>query len=142
MSKTIICLYAPANCGKTKTIRCLFLKLGGDKNKYNGECDIVSSVNFGGKIIGFASQGDPNSQQKENLVDLAEEKCDIIITASRSKGGTVDNVRDIAYAYKYDIIWFTPFYLYDAKQDLVDLYQYFAEKNADNIAKYIIDKLI
>ena len=142
MSKTIICLYAPADCGKTKTIRSLFLKLGGDKNVLNGTHDFISDVNYGRKKIGFASQGDPDSSQKENLEKLAQNNCDIIVTASRTKGGTVDNVCEIANKYGYTVVWVSPFYFYDAKDATDDLFLFFAERNADNLAKYIIDELI
>ncbi len=142
MSKTIICLYAPANCGKTQTIRSLFLKLGGCKKVLNGTHDFVSDVDFGKKKIGFASQGDPDSNHKEDIGQLAKDKCDIIVTASRTKGGTVDNIDDIAQMYKYRVIWISPFYFYDAQKTTKKQCQYFAERNADNIAMYIIDKLI
>lgn len=142
MSKTIICLYAPANCGKTQTIRSLFLKLGGKKNVLNKSYDIVADVNFGNKKIGFASQGDPGSNQKEDIEQLAIINCEIIVTASRTKGGTVDNVSEIANNYGYTVVWVSPFYFYDAKDATDDLFLYFAERNADNLAKYIIDELI
>ena len=41
--KIIICLYAPADCGKTKTIRSLFLKLGGDRDALKKD-DIIADV--------------------------------------------------------------------------------------------------
>ena len=104
MKKTIICLYAPANRGKTNTIRSLFIKLGGDKNVLNGTHDFVADVNFGRKKIGFASQGDPGSPQKENLEKLAQGNCEIIVTASRTKGDTVYAVYDIANKYGYDVV--------------------------------------
>lgn len=142
MSKTIICMYAPANCGKTQTIRHLFIKLGGKRKVFNGKRDFGAEINFGNKKIGFASEGDPGSNQRTDLEQLAQNKCDIIVTASRTKGGTVDNIGDIAQKYKYRVIWISPFYFYDAKQTTKKQCQYFAERNADNIAMYIIDKLI
>lgn len=137
--KIIICLYATANRGKTKTIRGLFLRLGGNKNAFNGKHDFVSEVNFGNKKIGFASQGDPNSTQKADIEQLAMNNCDIIVTASRTKGGTVDNVSEIANRYGYVVVWISPFYFYDEKDATDDLFNCFAEQNAENIAKYIIE---
>ena len=99
-------------------------------------------VFLGGKKIGFASQGDPDTQQKENIEDHAKNGCDIIVTASRSKGGTVDNVSEIANKYGYTVVWISPFYFYDNKDATEKTYLYFAERNADNIAKYTIDELI
>jgi hypothetical protein len=142
MSKTIISLYAKANCGKTKTIKSLFLKLGGDKNVIESKSDFVGSVNFGSKKIGFVSEGDPGSPQWENIEPLAKNNCDIIVTASRTKGDTVYNICDIASKYDYNVVWFSPFYFYDVQYGSDELCLYFAERNADNIAQYIIDKLI
>lgn len=139
MNKTIICLYAPANCGKTQTIRKLFFNLGGEKNVLDGTHDFVGSVKFGCKNIGFASQGDPYSSQKEDIEGLAQSGYDIIVTASRTRGGTVDNITDIAKKYAYTVVWISPFYFNDADYTSEDLCLYFAERNADNIAKYIID---
>ena len=140
-SKIIICLYANADCGKTKTIRSLFLKLGGDRDALKKD-DFIADVFFGGKKIGFASQGDPGTQQKENIEDHAKNGCDIIVTASRSKGDTVGNVSEIANKYGYKIVWISPFYFYDKKDATEKSFLYFAERNADNIAKYIIDELL
>ena len=142
MKKTIICLYATANCGKTKSIISLFLKLGGDRNVLDGPHDFVSSVCFGNKKIGFVSEGDPGSPQWENLEALAHNNCDIIVTASRTKGGTVNNLHDIANKYDYAVVWISQFYFYDVQYASDELCDYFAERNADNIAQYIIDKLI
>lgn len=142
MNKTIICLYATANCGKTKTIRSLFAKLGGDKILLDKSRDIVGVVNFGNKEIGFASEGDPDSPQWENIEPLAQKKCDIIVTASRTKGDTVNNIFDIANKYGYTVVWISPLYFYDVQYASDDLCDYFAERNTDSIAQYIIDKLI
>ncbi len=142
MNNTIICLYAPANCGKTKTIRNLFLKLGGAKSVLNGTHDFVSDVNFGGKNIGFASQGDPGSSQRENLEELSQKGCEIIVTASRTKGDTVNEVYSCARKYGYTIVWISPFYFNDANYGTEGLFQHLADNNADSIAKYIIDQLI
>ncbi len=141
-SRTIICLYATANCGKTKTIRSLFAKLGGDKILLDKSHDFVGVVNFGSKKIGFASEGDPGSPQWENIEPLAQNKCDIIVTASRTKGDTVYNICDIANKYSYTIVWISPLYFYDVQYASEKLCEYFAERNAESIAQYIIDKLI
>lgn len=142
MKKTIICLYAPANCGKTKTIRSLFRKLGGGKNVLNGTHDFVADVNFGNKRIGFASQGDPGSNHRACIEQHAKNKCDIIVTASRTKGDTVGVVYDIANIYDYTVVWISPFYFNDANYGTEGLFQHLADNNADSIAKYIIDQLI
>lgn len=142
ITKTIICLYATADCGKTKTIRYLFKRLGGDKKVLARTHDFVGDLNFGNKKIGFVSKGDPGSPQWENIEPLAQNNCDIIVTASRTKGDTVYNICDIANKYGYTVVWISPFFFHDVQYASDELCDYFAERNADNIAQYIIDKLI
>lgn len=142
IGKTIICLYAPANCGKTESIRSLFLKLGGDKKVINETHDFVAIVLWGNKKIGFASQGDPGTPQEENLEKLVQSGCDIIVTASRTKGNTVYSVCDIANMHGYSVVWISPFYYNDvnnATDETEELYRNSAERNSDNIAKLIMN---
>ena len=141
-ARVIICFYARADCGKTKSIRSLFIKLGGHKKVLAGTHDFVGDVNFGGKQIGFVSHGDPGSSQFEDLEVFAKNGYDIIVTASRTRGITFENVCKIATVYGYTVVWVSPFYFDDAAQASDELCDYFAERNADNIAQYIIDKLI
>ena len=109
MKLTIFALAGKGGCGKTYTIKKIYEKLSVHKTfqdidvNYNpaikAGTDIKGTFKIAGILIGIASQGDPNSGLKEKLQDFKVGKCKIIICATRTDGGTID-----------DVISFRPFY--------------------------------
>ncbi len=101
--------------GKTTSIRLVWNKLKSLDTEIKrvifqqGE-DFYGVMDYNGKKIGFCSQGDPDSQQKEWLRRLAEEDSDIIICASRTRGQTVHVVEQLAKDTSSELIWISPFY--------------------------------
>ena len=67
MRKTMICVYAPSNKGKTRTIKKVHELLGGKKEVRNNSNDFVDIIMFGEVKIGFESAGDPDSEQEEAI---------------------------------------------------------------------------
>lgn len=137
--KVIICLYAPANKGKTSTIRKVYELLGGKKEVLESSYEISDVVMRGNIKIGCESLGDPDSDQKEWLEDLLKKQCDIIVTASRTKGDTVGNVDVLAEQYEYSIKWISPIYGYEIEKD--DILDIFHQANAEVVIS-LIDKII
>lgn len=138
MKKTILCLFGPANAGKTSTIRRVdeILQSYGAKlvKVLFEEYDFGKEYMFRGHKIGILSLGDPGSAQSEHLDHLAIDECDIIICASRSKGTTCDAVSKVASS-NYDRYWISPLYEYDRLHPLaVDMH----ELNANFLIKAII----
>lgn len=139
--KVIICLYAPANKGKTSTIRKVYEQLGGKKEVLESNYEICDVVTYGDVKIGCESLGDPDSDQKEWLENLLNQQCDIIVTASRTRGITVNNVVELS-KYGYSIEWISPLYLWeDEPKQRQMLYDLFVEKNAQAVVCFI-DKII
>lgn len=110
MRKTLIALWGPANCGKTATIKRVYELF---KSKYKDaeilHCDFsrrdfVVIFIIQGTKIGVASQGDPNSKLPANLKLFLNEKCKVIICATRTWGQTVEEVKRLNKQYK--IFWF------------------------------------
>lgn len=137
MKKTILCVFGPANTGKTSTIRRVdeilqsygakLLKVLYDENDFSKE------YLFRTHKIGILSLGDPGSAQSDYLRQLSNDSCEIIICASRSKGATCDAVSEIT-AKGYERYWISPLYEYDSKHPLsVDMH----ELNAEFIMKSI-----
>ena len=56
--KVFICLYAPANKGKTSTIRKVYEQLGGKKEVLESNYEICDVVTYGDVKIGCESLGD------------------------------------------------------------------------------------
>lgn len=137
MQKTIICLSAPANTGKTTTIWKLYELLGGKNREYYPE--VEDSIRYRNHTIGCMSTGDPGSSQKESLEKLLKAGCDIVVAASRSYGKTVENAEELAKQFDYDFIRISLIFMYtNASKNLFNLS---VDANVGFIFT-IIDKLI
>jgi len=138
MKKTILCLFGPANTGKTSSIRRVdeILQSYGAKlvKVLFDENDFGKEYLFRAHKVGILSLGDPGSAQSEHLNQLAADECDVIICASRSKGATCDEVSKIASS-NYERYWISPLYEYDHMHPLT------IEMNELN-AKFIIKAII
>ena len=131
MKKTILCLFGPANIGKTASIRRINEILQSDGAKLEkvslDEYDICKEYMFKTHKIGLLSLGDPVSDQPKYLDQLAADDCDVIICASRSKGTTRDAVSKIASS-NYELYWISPLYEYDSVHPLsADMHELNAE---------------
>ncbi|WP_431287444.1 hypothetical protein [Roseateles chitinivorans] len=107
--KTIIALSGAANRGKSTTLRLLIEKIkakyptaGIEEKLFKIDITIILTIN--GVKVGIETQGDPNSRLGTSLARFVENKCKVIICASRSYGGTVDLVHTAANA-GYEVKW-------------------------------------
>lgn len=101
--KTVLAIWNSGNKGKTETLReFAVLLLAAYPNykeilpvssKISATGDFRLVVEINGKIIGVESQGDPKTNLKSKLIDLADNfKCDIILCSTRTRGETVQAV--------------------------------------------------
>ena len=92
--KTIICLRGKENTGKTTSIReCFKVMTGVDPSEPH---DFIANLDAGNGIkIGFSSWGDPGANRRV-LERVLPDNCDVVITACRSYGDTVDAVEEIS----------------------------------------------
>lgn len=135
--KTFICLYAPANSGKTRSIRRvdeILHSYGAKATTLFDDYDFAREYFFRNKKIGVLSLGDPDSAQDEWLQKLVEDDCDIILCASRTRGSTCKAVNsklksgDLLY-------WISPLSEYDGSLPLqADMH----ELNAQFLIKTIL----
>ena len=89
----IIALFGPANTGKSTTIHMLcsrMMKDGYHEMMREGKKDITAMYSKNGKRIGITSYGDTKPILEEVFQILESNKCDVIICACRTKGGTID----------------------------------------------------
>ena len=112
--KVLICLRGLGSTGKTSSIlRAYNLFESINKQIYaKSGTDICASVSVGGHLVGFASQGDPNSFQEEWIEYLIKMSCPVIVCASRTKGQTAEALNRIAGKYNYRVIYMSPFTSY------------------------------
>ena len=102
------------------------------------EKEIIKSKEI---IIGCSSLGDPDSSHIKWLEELIiNYQCDIIVTASRSQGNTLKNVKKVAKNYGYFLMQISPLYL-SKNVYKKDVYKLFATKNAQEIID-LIDRFI
>ena len=116
MKKTIVALWNNPNTGKTETIRALaeiiinnltdLVPIFPIPLAVNQEDDFRLVVQINGRIIGIESQGDPNTNLLERLLELVNDfNCDVIICATRLRGETVWAVENIHENFNYETIW-------------------------------------
>ncbi|WP_456105072.1 hypothetical protein [Prevotella sp.] len=104
--KTIIVLYRRANTGKTTTLNYLIGLL--DKSKEEMQSltkDRRVTISYGNKSIAVTTQGDNKYEIEENIKFFENEDCDILVTATRSRGQTTDGIYEYHKKINAKIIW-------------------------------------
>lgn len=104
--KTIIVLYRRANTGKTTTLNYLIGLL--DKSKEEMQSltkDRRVTISYGNKSIAVTTQGDNENEINKNIKFFEKEDCDILVTATRSKGQTPRAIYNYHKEINAKIIW-------------------------------------
>ena len=99
--KKIIGLYGLPNTGKTTTLKHLTGLFG---ENANGEKPVTID-DYRGKKIVIAPGGDTAGVVEANVETFKEEKADILVSATRTKGGSQDALKDHAKKIGTDVIW-------------------------------------
>ena len=120
--KTIIAVKESAEKGKTHAVKeaakrfpfqsVEYFDYKGNNIPQNEKGEIICrgtiNVNGNEKTIGFSSEGDYRSVVDNALkvITCGETiEVDVIVTASRTRGGSVDAINDFAAKHGYDVIW-------------------------------------
>ena len=120
--KTIIAIKESAEKGKTHAVKeaakrfpfqsVEYFDYYGNNIPQNEKGEIIcrGTININGneKTIGFSSEGDYRSVVDNALkvITCGETiEVDVIVTASRTRGGSVDAINDFAAKHGYDVIW-------------------------------------
>ncbi len=120
--KTIIAVKESAEKGKTHAVKeaakrfpfqsVEYFDYYGNNIPQNEKGEIICrgtiNVNGNEKTIGFSSEGDYRSVVDNALkvITCGETiEVDVIVTASRTRGGSVDAINDFATKHGYDVIW-------------------------------------
>lgn len=139
INKTIICLSARANSGKTTSIRELFFRLTGHYPESTGDfLSIVQDKNVE-HGIGISSVGDSwgNREPIEKLIDAG---CEIIVCASRTSKDTLRTAQTLAKEGGYKFIRIHAAHIETENRTF---YEHFYHKNAEaieNVIKSIIQE--
>ncbi|MGQ1929133.1 hypothetical protein [Ornithobacterium rhinotracheale] len=107
MKKQIIVLFGRAQIGKTSTLNIL-MGLLDEKLKVKDD-DLIKdrreSIVYKGKNIAVTTPGDDGYQVSENINFFKGKKCDVFITATRTKGSTVEKLKEYATEIGVEIVW-------------------------------------
>lgn len=147
MNKTIIAVYGRKDEGKSSSIKLVCQKLLDEfpnatssipKEEISYSADILVIITLGSIRIGIESQGDPKSRMitEETIKYLAEEKCDIILCATRTGGETVHKVDEIAGAYNYRTLWLSTFWGHHLDHDVLN------NQLSDQIIRFITSLIV
>ena len=105
--KKIIALYGRSNTGKTTTLNYLIGFLDenleiDDNSLTNNRKEVIYYKN---KKIAVTTPGDNKSELKKNIEYFKNKDCDILVTATRTKGATREELKKYAQDIKTEIIW-------------------------------------
>ena len=99
--KKIIGLYGLPNTGKTTTLKRLIGLFGENANRENP----VIIDDYRGKKIVIAPGGDTPGVVEANVETFKKKKADILVSATRTKGGSQDALKEHAKKIGTDVIW-------------------------------------
>lgn len=109
--KFILGLFAGARSGKSETIKIVLQILLERFPEHaiileNGENggDVKALLFIHGAKVGIESQGDPWSRQMQSIKDFTDIGCDIILSASRTRGMTTKSINE--HRNNYEIYWY------------------------------------
>lgn len=105
--KKIFGLWGAANRGKTTTLNILVDLLSQVADSYSVQRFYESRAWFliNGIKIGVCTPGDNQTEIKENIKFFTENECEIIVTATRTKGGSVDELALFKNKHNAELIW-------------------------------------
>ena len=105
--KKIIALWGRADIGKTTTLNYLIRLL--DKSKEEEERPLNKDrrvvISYGNKKIAVTTLGDNIEEIDINIDFFEKNDCDILVTATRTRGKTVDTINKYCKENKAEVIW-------------------------------------
>lgn len=120
MSRYICALYGHSNCGKSATLNHLreLLRVQGESTHLQSPSgmDRRETFLFHGKTICLTPGGDDEQVMKDNLLYFDRQGADILVTASRSRGGTVDVIQEYRRTGDIHVKWVRKSYEYNLSQ--------------------------
>jgi hypothetical protein len=108
-------VFGAANRGKSETLLMLinifelddsYTAVIEPKVNPSGENDKIAIFERKNLRIGITSIGDTKKQVDKSVRELVEARCDVIVTATRTSGGTIEAFNQISKEHGYKDIWF------------------------------------
>lgn len=134
--KKIIALYRRGNTGKTHTLNHLITLLDKSEEVYSVDFakDRRVSISYGNTKIAVTTWGDNGDELKKNIEFFEEENCDILVTATRTRGETTEILNDYATKIDTKIKWI--------KKNLAELLEDLINQTQAKDIQAVIDSII
>ncbi|MBO6252124.1 MAG: hypothetical protein J6O49_00530 [Bacteroidaceae bacterium] len=117
----IIGLYGHSNCGKSETLNALkeLLREKGNSisSKSHPWCEMLETFEYKGLVACVAPGGDDKAKLQENIRYFKAKKCNVAITATRCKGGSVEELQKYAKEVGVEIEWVQKSYEYNLSKE-------------------------
>lgn len=147
MNKLVIADRGASGIGKSAAVREVFYQLS---RKYKPKLeewqyekdkgDIKAIFEIEGVYVGIESQGDPGFDMEKTIDEFVEKyKCDIIVTACRTKGSTYQKINTFMRNNGYDILWYAH-YVYQGK-DTSNAWEAFKVTYAEKVVELIKERI-
>lgn len=105
----IIGLYGHGNCGKSHTLNYLkeLLREAGKSisSQPHPDCEDPETFEYKGLIVCVAPGGDDRARLEDNIRYFKSKHCDVAISATRSKGGSVEALQEYEQSEGTTIEW-------------------------------------
>ncbi len=136
----IIALYGHAECGKSRTMNILreLIRENGESISSNPPCsgEQRETFLFKDQVVCLCPGGDDGEVVKDNFAYAASKNADIIITACRTRGASINEVYKKEKELNVRAEWFRKSYEYHLCQDTLELCnQEFAKVMFDALSK-------
>lgn len=134
----IIGLFGHSNCGKSETLnevkellRAAGKSISKQPHPYSESPEIFE---YKGQVVCVAPAGDTRAIVEANCRYFKQKGCDVAITATRTKGGSVDALNEFAANVGVEIEWTAKSYEYNLSKETRKLCN---KEMADEIMKRI-----
>lgn len=112
----IIGLYGHGNCGKSHTLNYLkeLLRIAGKSisSQPHPNCEDPETFEYKGLIVCVAPGGDDEGRVRKNVDYFKSKQCDMAISATRCKGGSVEALQEYEQSEGVKIEWMPKSYEY------------------------------
>lgn len=112
----IIGLYGRGECGKSETLGIYLRSLvyGVDLSKaeerFGSHKDMLESINRNGTIVDICPPGDTKKIVDKNIDFIKQNPCDIVFTATRTRGDGCEALKDYAQSINAELVWIKKVY--------------------------------
>lgn len=131
MNKTLIALKGTANVGKSMTLSKLGRKIraaGGLTNEEIDRREYWAIFDYKNSLIGIQTYGDHVNDVSAGIKGFLQRQCDVIISASKIRGATINHLSQIAITNSYRLLSVRPIEVNDGSIDIDTIKDYGADQ--------------